>query len=567
MLSTTLSVALAIAPSLPQQQPQTSTELLPLQHLCMQPRDHSTPPWGSLLRYREDGGGHDFVLRDGSLGSIDPDAILDALNSFESEAVDNERLFLQAIENNLLAVGERKSVLRVRKHLDEAASILARPVQVEFAIWNAAGREVPKTTLDAAGFEAFSANHNPTWRAVGTASAGRPLALEHMTWSRYVRGIEVEVAQKMTLSRPATDRYGEGGNAAVRTYALVGSDEFAVHLQFAVAERRGVVRTLQTGLQGAPDIELPRLESYFGMCSGRIPNGGALCATMRGDASGGGQITITLRVTSSTAPTQLSDATAALLPVGALVTDGLSLSADLPNVQLETDERNIDESIVHGQVPRENLVNLIEGLLSASEQDAEYETRCGGGYLFVRGSPQAIASVTLLVKSLQDRLVRNAQIRHEALLQPVSREPGDERARSPLHELSMPSLLGREVAAYRLHETNVVADVFIEVAAEAGSLVPSVRRLQSGTWLRARAVPVRQSLHVDLDVLTAFAPVPPMRSVMPSGGVLMQSEVASTQLHHEGLVASGSKIEHGDGPRVTLEGRNYRSTLRTTVQR
>src|SRR5690606_31087576 len=127
------------------------------------------------------------------------------------EAIDDERLFLQTMDNNLLAVGDSALVAQVQNYLDEAAGIVARPVQVELSVWNAAGREAPATILDAAAFESFTANRTPLWRTVSTANAGQPIAMEHMTWTRYVRGIEIEVAQKKTMTSPATERYGEGG--------------------------------------------------------------------------------------------------------------------------------------------------------------------------------------------------------------------------------------------------------------------------------------------------------------------------------------------------------------------
>jgi hypothetical protein len=36
--------------------------------------------------------------------------------------------------------------------------------------------------------------------------------------------------------------------------------------------------------------------------------------------------------------------------------------------------------------------------------------------------------------------------------------------------------------------------------------------------------------------------------------------------NHDGAVANGLAIEHGDGPAVTIEGRSYRSSITTTVR-
>jgi hypothetical protein len=563
MLTTVLPALLALSAP---QQPSSTAEMLPLQHICSEDQEQRSLPWGSLLRYAPDDLNANFVFGSEGGGAVSPDAIVDTLYGFMSTAIDEQRLFLQTIDRNLLAVGETKLVERVRDLIHEASGILARPVQVELAVWDAASDDAPATTLDAKGYAEFAANRSPLWRAVSTANAGQAVTIEHMTWSRYVRSIEIEVAQKKTMSRPATDRYGEGGCATVRAFSLVGSDDFAVHMQFAIAARRGVIGTLQTGLPGASDIELPQLDSYFGTCSGRIPNGGALAATMRGNSIGGGQVTVTLRVSSSGQSQQLSDKNAVLWPIGALVSDGLAYSADLPDVHSESNKRDFDKASVYGRIPSDNLKDLIGNTLSAIEEDSEHDLRIGGGYLFVRCSPSGIARVKQLMLSIQQRMLQNVAVQHRAYLQPVTAGQS-QPAGSMLHELSIPTLLGREASVYRLRESNIVANVFIEVASEAGSLSPGMQLLQSGTWLRTRAIPVGKSLHVNLDLLSAMAPVPPMRSVMPGGGVLMQAEVASARNDHDGIITPGRVIQHGDGPRVTIDGREFKSTMSTTFVR
>lgn len=563
MLTTVLPALLALSAP---QQPSNTAELLPLQHICSEEQEQRSIPWGSLLRYAPDDLQADFVFGNEGRGVISPDTFVDTLHGFLPDAIAEERLFLQLIDRNLLAVGEAELVERVRNLIDEASGILARPVQFELAVWDAASGNGPATTLDADDYAEFAANRSPIWRSVSTANAGQALSIEHMTWSRYVRSIEIEVAQKKTMSRPATDRFGEGGSATVRAFSLANSNDFAVHMQFAVAARRGVIGTLQTGLPGAPDIELPQLDSYFGTCSGRIPNGGALAATMRGNSIGGGQVTVTLRASSTGTSRQLSDKLAAIFPIGALVSDGLAYSTDLPDIHREHSERDFDEASIYGRIPADSLQDLISNTLSATEEDSEHELRIDGGYLFVRSSPGGIERVKQLVLSMQQRMIQNVEIQHRADLEPVA-DGTSKPAGATLHALSIPTLLGREASVYRLRESNIVANVFIEVASEAGSLSPGMQPLQSGTWLRARAIPLGKSLHVNLDLLSAMAPVPPMRSVMPGGGVLMQAEVASARHDHDGIITPGPAILHGDGPRVTIDGRAFKSTMSTTFVR
>ncbi|MFT4513402.1 MAG: hypothetical protein ACI91B_002104 [Planctomycetota bacterium] len=563
MLTLVLPAVLALSAP---QEPKTTTQLLPLQHICTNEFDETGLPWGSLMRFRETLEA-DLVLSNDGLGAITPDAIVETLYGFAAEELDEERLFLQPIDNNLLVIGEPQLVARVGKYINEAAGILARPMQVELCVWDAADREACGSILDKMAFADFTANRTPMWRAVSTTNAGQPLIIENMKWSRYVRGIEIEVAQKKTMSSPATDRYGEGGSAMVRAYSLIGSSDFAVHMQFAVGNRHGVVNTLQTGMPGAPDIELPRLESFFGTCSGRIPNGGALAASMLGNAVSGGQITVTLRVLSSDSPQPLTDKRAALIPVGALISEGLNYQAALPNVHSDSNELSIEQESSFGRIPSDNLQDLIAGVLAAADEEGEHEIKIGGGYLYIRASQQAIERARQLLQSLQNDMIRNVEIRHTAELHTLPEEAGSKATPSMLHSLTLPTLLGREAAVYRLHETNIVANIFVEVAPEAGSIAPSMQLLQSGAWFRARAVPIGEALHASLDLLSVIAPIPAMRSVMPGGGVLMQAQVSSTRLDYGGILQSGTAIDHGDGPRVTLEGRAYRSKMSTTFSR
>jgi hypothetical protein len=80
-------------------------------------------------------------------------------------------------------------------------------------------------------------------------------------------------------------------------------------------------------------------------------------------------------------------------------------------------------------------------------------------------------------------------------------------------------------------------------------------------------VPTADELHLDLDVQAVNVPPPPIRSVMPGGGVLMPAVVDTARIGHDAVVRVGEVVEHGDGPSVTIEGRVYRTSLSTTLTR
>ena len=46
----------------------------------------------------------------------------------------------------------------------------------------------------------------------------------------------------------------------------------------------------------------------------------------------------------------------------------------------------------------------------------------------------------------------------------------------------------------------------------------------------------------------------------------MPAEVDITRVDHDGLVEQTQPIEHGDGPKVGMYGRSYRSTMSTTLR-
>ena len=224
----------------------------------------------------------------------------------------------------------------------------------------------------------------------------------------------------------------------------------------------------------------------------------------------------------------MSDPRAALIPIGALISYGLNYQAALPDVHENNDELVIEERSSYGYLPADNLQDLVAGVLASVDEEGEHEIKVGGGYLYVRASAPAIAAARSLLQRMQDEMLRNVEIVHAAHIEPAESTVVAGATRPLLHGLWLPTLLGREASAYRLHETNVVANIFVEVAPEAGSLAPSVQLLQSGAWFRCRLAPVGQSLHANVDLQTVVAPTPAMRSVMPGGGVLMQAEVAGS---------------------------------------
>ncbi len=555
MLASLLPFCLLCTP----QGPGAVTEILPLEHLVHQRAPVTPPPWGSLLRRADDGGAIDLLAADTDAETVAAGRIAALLGDLARDALDANRLHLSELHHSLLAVGEQAEVAHAKARLRQAAAVMARPVTIELAVWDAADRESPTPFLAPADYQRFAANRSPVWRRAATVHSGDAVALEHVRWSRYVRDLDVDVAQKQTIARPAIASYGDGAHAIVRAFQLFGADEFALHVQFAVARRRGVLRTLPTGMAAAADLELPTLETDFGACSGRIANGGALAVTLRGHADSGGQHILTVRAIAKTPPAPAAQDGFGLYPCGALTSATLT-----QRVRFATDgSTELDGGGVgHGHVPAEQLLGFVRESLGSDGEAAGVE--CGGGWLFVRGGPQVLAKVDALLRGVQERLVRNAAVVHTGAFAGAD---GAAAAGLPaLHELVLPTLLGRDLCAVRCLETNVVAELHTAIAQEAAAIDPVVQALQSGCWLSARLSPRDDQLHLQLRVVQRHTVTPQARSVMPGGGTWMPAEVAVLTTSHDGAAGNGQALDHGDGPVLTADGRSLRSQLATTVR-
>jgi hypothetical protein len=487
--------------------------------------------------------------------------VLTFLRDHSSVAIEAGRVTLQVAGTSLLVGGEAAEIDKVAAAFRHVSQVMAQSLQIEVAVWDAADRETPKTVLSNDEFQQFIGNRQPLWRSVATTRPAQPTGLHQMRWSRYVRDIDVEVAQKQTMSVPITDHYGEGIAAVVRSCPLVGSRDHVLHVQFALAQRRGVLRPIATGQANSPDIELPTLETAFGAFSGRIPDGGALCATLRGHANSGGQHIVTVRVQARAVPGNADHAGFLVLPVAALTAEGLARRVHCGS-NFATEASEGESFPGSGCVPLESLLDLVRAGLGAAAENVTLESIAG--FLLARGSDADLRVVSTIVQGVQERVLRPITVLHTGTLRvPDTDSVRATRTAPILHELTLPSLAGRELTVVRCLETPVLSDVAVEIAQEAGILDPVVTLLQSGSFLRNRLSPYDDAMHAQSVVIDLHAPMP--RAVVP-GGVLMAEEASQVRATHDGIVTNGQLVEHGDGPSVTIDGRSCRSVLTTLVR-
>jgi hypothetical protein len=555
-------LAIASPPQSPTATPPAAIDTIPLDHLLQHHPGQCLPPWGSLLQQPLDRDEHvdrcDHLQAGPHTSGVRADELLGMLQHRHGAAIEAGRLQLAWLGTRLLIVGDEAEVAQVRSTALATARLLLRPIALEFAAWDASDRETPPATMTAEEFARFTGNRQPLWRSIAHGRSGCAQALQRLRWTDYIRDLDTAIAQKQAVSSPQVAQFADGGHAVMRAHLLLGN-ELVLHVQFAAAQRRGIVRSLQTGMAGAADIELPTLETNLGTASGRLRSGGALAVTLRGHASSGGQLVLTFRATLAAAADPELPPDLAVLPIGALGSRALLRPQPLPSA-------SGDELPALGNQPeleREELHDLLRSVLG----DGGFHD--AGEFLIVQADAAALQRADLLLRTLQDRMLRNATVQHLGALQATDNTGAPAAAGAgggPLHELVLPTLFGREAFAARVLETNVIARLFPEIAQEISILNPEVRALQAGCWLRARITQLGDGAHGDCEVRCTNAPPPQTRTIMPAGGVWMPTELAIAAANHDGPLRSGQPIDHGDGPPISVEGRSYRSGLATIVR-
>jgi hypothetical protein len=167
--------------------------------------------------------------------------------------------------------------------------------------------------------------------------------------------------------------------------------------------------------------------------------------------------------------------------------------------------------------------------------------------------------VTTFLQGLEERLLRNTTVRHDVVL------PADAlRPETCAHQLVAPSLVGRHVGLARIVETNVLRDVQVEIAQDAEASDPIVDYHQTGVWLSARVLPGAVRPFLVLQARCTAGEIEPLRRIDPAGTLTLPSLVTARATHN-GEVDKGTRLDHGDGPWLRIDGRACRSELVTSV--
>jgi hypothetical protein len=558
MIATLLHLALLVGP------PQAPTgdavlELIPLPQACLARTPAPVPPWGSLLQVRTE---EVALLGDGA-APVPAEDLVALLAALHREAVDGGDLRLELRGPWLLASGSAPVTTQVRRQVADLDGLASRAVRIDVALWPAIGA-TPPAFLGPSEFAAWRQERHALAETSVHTHAGTPTAVRRQTWQRYVRDVDCEVAQKAKIPSPITDAYGEGLAALVTTHTLAGSDDLVVMLQFAVGAARGAPRTVATGVPDSADLELPLLETAYGAASGRIRNGGALLLTLRGHPSAGGSFVLTVRATTlQPAPTAPSGC--GIWPLGALVEQGLLRGVTPPPAmpRIGDEQSGVERSeSTPGQLSTDDVHALLQQALGSAADACAIAVH--GDLLVARGDAAHLRVVDTTLLALQDRVLGNATLHHTGRLR---RRDAAASFEAPLllHEITLPTLLGRIACAARCLETNAVRDVFVEIAQSASITNPCVDRVQSGAWVEALAAAGPTGLRAGIRLQCTHTAIAEPRPIRPTG-MLMPEGIASTSATHDGIAAAEQPIEHGDGPAVALDGVAYRSALVTMLR-
>lgn len=537
-----------------------SLEVFPLGPLVAPPLPLPQVPHGTLLRRLDS-----LELLEGPNVQFDAEPAVALLELLYPEAIESGALHARAGGGHLQVVAPQPLLEQVRTDLLAVMAQLTRPLEIELAVVALQSEELPPTVLAADRAAPWFAAQKAVLQQRAVTRSSRPTSFDCLRWTRYVSDVDVEVAQKSDISQSIVDAFAAGMRARVQAHALTASEDIVLMVQFALGERIAAERMV-TNLADQPAIDQPLLASAFGAAAARVPSGGAMVVVLDGDDRSGLRTALVLRPR-WVAPRAGDSPRLSVLPVSALLSTALlERPLPLPTRPFLGDESAADTlqvTVSYGEhhMDSEALQQLFETVLG---EDANGTTiAIAGGFAFVTGSPALRARLVAATSGLQDRLLRNVELRARVDLaaaadgSPLAAPLDGPRRR--WHDVALPCLTGRVSTLFRGLERNTVRCLLVEIAQEASALAPVADLQQAGVWLSARPALMQGAIAADalLQVVTLGEPI--VRS-LPRGALqLNEADVASLAVVTP--LQPGRITDLGAGPTATVDGRPHRSLL------
>lgn len=496
---------------------------------------------------------------------LDLEALLSMLHRAERDA---GRLNWEIGNAGMLLSGDANLVGNCDKELDRLAAAFTRPIAVTAWLLPETGEPLP-SVLDPAALAALHKDGKPLWTQTTRTQPFGQVTLGNERWTRYVRDVDVEVAQKAQIGDPKVDVMLDGIRLSCTVEPLPDGDQLVLDVNLAYGEKVAML-TVSTGVKDQPDIELPQVRTALAQASARIQNGGALVLQLRSAAGAGPSCRVLLSARFLAPPAAPVGGALLFVPIGALLHQAPAVSiASLPKTP---------ESDVHHPdfLPTPASVFAAEDLgqfLQHSAGDG-LDFSVQAGFLVLQGDPSQQDRVMVALRRLADLRLQNIELLVETrgavadatdagALMPSTKAPY-----APLWRLLLPTLSCRPGAGFVGTEFQSISDFEVEIAQKAAVNNPVPTVYQSGLWSAVRLQP--QGTGVYADWLSLVASQGPPR-LHPLGGVpdgqlgLVDSHLAAFPL--QGELEAGQDIDLGDGPVVLVGEQQLRTRQFVRVSR
>lgn len=564
LVSVTLSLAL-LAP-----QPQKEIQTISIREWAAPRERPAAPPLGSFLVMPDDADELPVALIGASQSNrvMDPQTVLDLVRDFAPVEWDSMSLYGDA--NTLQVSGPSDKVNAVMATAQKLRSACVHEVQIQVELYRvAAGASIP-AVASADRLEALRRDHQRIWSAQSSCAASQSIGFQKDRASPYVRDSDIEVAKNAQIGDPIVERFFEGVRLIVEPHVLAGSTDLVVFAQFAVGEQRGPLQRRASGSKDLASMQVPNVDCSSGTFSGRVPDGGALVLSMRGDPTAGSDLMLLVRAKRGAGADAAIANEMGIYPVSALLSDALRVKVvnELSDVSPSSPQLSRREDDGSGFGPRNP--DVLGDVLASALGDAIDQLRIEGGHVILRGAPAATKeAVARLLAGLEQQWVTTAQIDLRTTLEePFSGDgvfPRGEGTPSGtgsriLHHVSFPVVLGRPHVLLRGHMSTAVRDADVEIAEKAALSNPVVDDIFSGVIVSLLVYPGGNGPATEATV--DLIDVPTLEShprETESGVDLYLPRVSRARLSHTGAVTLGQDVVLGEGPNVKIGEQSFRT--------
>ena len=414
------------------------------------------------------------------------------------------------------------------------------------------------------------------WSASSTCAAGNLTSLGKDRRTSYVHDVDVEVAQSAQIGDTETSTLFEGIRLAIEPHVLAKSSDLVVFAQFAFGELRQPIQLRAVGNEDIPHLDVPNLDCTSGTMSGRVPNGGTLLLTVRGNRAGGANMLLAVTV-SAAGPGGGQVADASVIPVSALLSKALrtpvtSMAEDLEDSDCSLVVSRYVHSLNHGPSQHGTMQELLHEALGLDGNDQEW-LEMYGGHAVIKGAAETREAAERVVVGLQDQLLQTVRVDLRTSMDDVhfgntvfpKAHSAPSNHEGQLHEITFPAMIGRPHVVIRGHETTVVRENNVEIAQKASITDPVVDEVFSGVTLSLFVYPQQTGMGADVEIDVRHAPQFVHRAAQTKDGAdLYLPTIGRARFFHGGPMSAGAEHVLGEGPTLALGDRNYRT--RQTIQ-